>query len=127
MTIAQKGPGPMPAISIILNPARAATVRARLVLIRGGRRSARRPATAASLVTDSMIVGQNTGGRSWPMPSSSSSSAPGIASAVRRPPDGVTSGSLSPWITSAGTRTEPSASLRDGDEDGEELVGDALG
>ena len=65
MTIAQKGPGPMPAISIILNPARGPRPSVLVcVLIRGGAGQAGAADRAASLVTDSMIVGQKTGGRS---------------------------------------------------------------
>ena len=50
------------------------------------------------------------------MPSSIISSAPGITSAVRSPPDGVTSGSSVPWITSAGRSSWRNPSDRLGDE-----------
>ena len=123
-TMAQNGPGPMPAISMILRPARGPCRRC-IMRVRW-RRSGRRGDRAASLVMASTTCGQKTGGRSWPMPSSTSSSAPGIASAVRWPPDRVTSGSLSPWITSAGTRDRAEAlGARRRGEDGEQLAGDA--
>ena len=43
------------------------------------------------------------------MPSSTSSSAPGMSSAVRSPPLRVTSGSTSPWMTSVGTSSAAQA------------------
>ena len=65
MTMAQKGPGPMPAISIILNPARGPRPFVLVcVLIGEGAGSGRRGRPRRELVTDSMIVGQKTGGRS---------------------------------------------------------------
>src|SRR5210317_446251 len=56
-------------------------------------------------MTASTICGQSGTGRSWPMSSSMSSSAPGVISAVRCPPDGVMRVSSQPWITSIGTRS----------------------
>ena len=58
---------------------------------------------------------QSCGGKSCPIPSISSNRAPGTSSAVRRPPDGSTRVSLSPWITRVGVRTLRSASARDPD------------
>ena len=46
------------------------------------------------------------------MPSTSSSSAPGIAAAVARPPETWTILSARPWITRAGTRRPRSRALR---------------
>ena len=46
------------------------------------------------------------------MPFTIISLAPGIARAVARPPDGLTSLSELPWITSVGARTPCSCSVR---------------
>jgi len=46
------------------------------------------------------------------MPSISSSRAPGIALAVARPPEGRTSGSCVPWMTSVGAVIVASCSRR---------------
>ena len=45
-----------------------------------------------------------TGGRSWPMPSITTSSAPGIAPAVASPPVTSISASSDPWMTTVGVR-----------------------
>ena len=58
-----------------------------------------RPAVRA---TPSTRTGQSCRGMSWPMPGTSTSSAPGMARAVARPPDTWTSLSLRPWMTRAG-------------------------
>src|SRR5262245_38122983 len=60
----------------------------------------------------STICGQAPRGKSCPMPSITTSRAPGTASAVSIPPSTGTSGSFLPWITSVGTRTERRRSLR---------------
>ena len=54
--------------------------------------------------------------------------AAGTSSAVRSPPDGLTSGSASPWITSVGTSrvAQPVGAVARGD-DGGELARRALG
>ena len=46
------------------------------------------------------------------MPSISSSRAPGMARAVARPPDGGTSLSLVPWMTSVGATMVRSSGVR---------------
>ncbi len=55
------------------------------------------------------------------MPSIIISSAPGIARAVARPPEGETSGSTLPWITSVGAvmRLELGGAVAGGDDRGE--------
>ena len=58
--------------------------------------------TRARSATASTMRGQICGGRSWPMPSISISSAPGMAAAVALPPEGRTSVSSLPWTTSVG-------------------------
>ena len=51
------------------------------------------------------------------MPGRITSLAPGIASAVARPPETSTSGSASPWMTVAGRATPPSAAVRSAADD----------
>jgi hypothetical protein len=46
------------------------------------------------------------------MPSMTTSSAPGMAAAVARPPLTPIMRSLSPWMTRAGTRTDRSRAVR---------------
>src|SRR4051812_3406884 len=60
----------------------------------------------------STIFGQSGRGRSWPVSSSSSSRAPGIALAVAFPPDGEISLSSLPWITTVGAVTRARRRLR---------------
>ena len=47
------------------------------------------------------------------MPGNATSSAPGIALAVATPARNGTSGSLFPWITTAGTSSRRSAAVRE--------------
>ena len=62
------------------------------------------------------------------MPGMTMSSAPGIAFAVARPPETSISGSSSPWITSAGARTDARSLVRSPDaSDGKKLPGEADG
>ncbi len=57
-------------------------------------------------------VSNSWAGMSWPMPSMSSSSVPGTAEAVARPPDTWTILSASPWMTIAGMPSERSGTVR---------------
>ncbi len=71
------------------------------------------PATLDTLATiSSTICGHSAGGMSCPIPGTITSRAPGIAAAVARPPDGITSRSSSPWITVVGTRSSRSNGVR---------------
>ena len=62
------------------------------------------------------------------MPASSRRCASGIARAVARPPDGATTRSARPWMTSVGAVICRSARVRlPGREDRAELAGEAVG
>jgi hypothetical protein len=65
-------------------------------------------------VIRSVSSGHSARGRSWPMPSMTTSSAPGTAAAVARPPDTLTRASSEPWITRVGTVTRPRSAVRSG-------------
>src|SRR5439155_1521837 len=67
----------------------------------GHQRAASARATCAPIRSASS--GHSSRGRSWPMPSRTTSSAPGMAAAVARPPLTSMSGSPAPWITSVRT------------------------
>ena len=72
-----------------------------------------RPASArwTSSAMRRAISAHSSRGRSWPIPSNTTSSAPGIAPAVARPPLTSTSGSSAPCSTSVGTETDRSAAV----------------
>src|SRR6187549_336682 len=48
------------------------------------------------------ISSQSGSGSSWPIPSNSTSRAPGMARAIERPPDGRINLSALPWMTTVG-------------------------
>ena len=73
------------------------------------------PLAPAVSATASTSCGQTSRGRSWPMPGIAISSAPGIASAVARPPRNGTSGSSRPWITVVGTAASAARAVRSPD------------
>ena len=71
---------------------------------------------------------KSSGGMSWPMPSMSTSSAPGTAAAVDRPPLTWTILSAIPWMTRVGMRRLRSRGVRSGwVSDGEHLPHHAAG
>ena len=73
---------------------------------RGARRQAGGAARAAVRVIASTSSGQTRWGRSWPIPGTSTSSAPGIAAAVDRPPDGLDDAVVEP-VDHAGRAGQP--------------------
>ena len=79
------------------------------------------PPSPISAAWRSHSSGITAAGRSWAIPSTTHSSAPGTASAVARPPGGVTSGSAEPWTTRVGTATSarPVGPVRRGEDGGE--------
>ena len=96
----------------------------------------RRPALPAALTRSapsacsaiaSTSCGHRRGGRPCPIPGTIISLAPGIAFAVALPPEGVMSGSLSPWITSVGAvmRVEAARAVAGGEDRGELAAGAA--
>ncbi len=70
------------------------------------------PARAAFSTMASTMVGHAPSGRSWPIPGTTTSFAPGTARAVASPPDTWMSGSSAPWMTVVGTRTRRRSSVR---------------
>ena len=74
----------------------------------------REEARSAIRLIASTNVSCSCSGRSWPIPGTSSSSEPGIAREVARPPETCTILSAVPWITSVGTVTSRSRAVRSG-------------
>ena len=72
------------------------------------------PARSAVRRTRSVMVPNSSAGMSWPMPSITRSSAPGMARAVARPPETCTILSAVPCTTAVGIRSEARARDRFG-------------
>ena len=102
-------------------PSRSAAARA--ARARGSPRRSPLPATLSrgrarsSKLRDSAAAIRSSAhsGRSWPMPSITTSSAPGIAAAVASPPETSISASSAPWTTTVGVRSRRSSAVRSGD------------